>query len=121
MLSAQKFVVVNVYAPQSLTEKKIIGGSLNQIISHDTTSNLLVLFIGDFNSTRSLGDRSNNDGSDRTSRMTFNSWIHDHNLVEIQLSNAVFTWVGSQERRSRLDRALSSPNWFTLNNWSEKH
>lgn len=90
----QKFIVVNVYSPQSLRDKKFLWESLTSVISHGTSENLPLLFIGDFNCIRSLGDINANGDFDRVTRMAFNNWILDNNLVEIQLNNAVFTWIG---------------------------
>lgn len=75
MLSNQKFVVVTVYSPQSLRDKKSLWESLSQIISHNHSENLPVLFIGNFNCTRSTGDKSNNGVFHRASRIAFNNWV----------------------------------------------
>lgn len=38
--------------------------------------------------------------------------------MEIQLLNAKFTWIGSQGKRSRLDRAFMNAEWYDKAEWS---
>ncbi|KAK1388629.1 hypothetical protein POM88_016807 [Heracleum sosnowskyi] len=47
----------------------------------------------------------------------FNNFIDNANLLEIALVNSEFTWFGPGGKKSRLDRALVSPEWWSKGSW----
>ncbi|KAK1360352.1 hypothetical protein POM88_044826 [Heracleum sosnowskyi] len=48
---------------------------------------------------------------------SFNDFIKDQNLFDIDLSNTKFTWIGSAGKKSRLDRVLVCEKWFAAGEW----
>ena len=70
-----------------------------------------VVFIGDFNSIRSKKERKNCVYA-RHDMEAFNRMIDDGNLLEIEITNAKFTWFGPDGKKSKLDRVLVNTEWL---------
>lgn len=100
--------VFNIYAPQSSRSKKILWNNLARL--NLATGGTNSIFVGDFNCTRFPGDRQGYIFDAKVSKH-FNDWIDQSNLIELNISNARFTWVGPGSKRSRLDRAFINSVW----------
>ncbi|KAK1379921.1 hypothetical protein POM88_026665 [Heracleum sosnowskyi] len=99
------FNLFNVYAPYGTQEKLALWQDFRRISALLDSSP--TIFIGDVNEVRFQMERSNCNTRPREMR-EFNNWIEDSNLLEIPLENANFTWIGPNDKRSRLDRAFSN-------------
>lgn len=71
-----------------------------------------LVFSGDFNVIRFLGERSGSRSFTRA-MMEFNHFINDMNLMDIHLSGGEFTWFRQRDRNQflRIDRFLISTDW----------
>ncbi|XP_039025263.1 uncharacterized protein LOC120158513 [Hibiscus syriacus] len=98
--------VVNVYAPNLLSEKKDFFVNLNEVIG-----NLGVPMIvgGDFNSVRESNERIGI-SVNSCDMGPLNEFIQAWNLVDLPFSGSCFTWFegGSSTSANRLDRFLIS-------------
>lgn len=67
---------------------------------------------GNFNEVRFTPERTS--GGDSTTGMTrFNKFISKHQLIDLPLLGATYTWTNNQSQsiRSRIDRIIISPAW----------
>lgn len=65
---------------------------------------------------RTQEESLNCDGQ-REDMKILNRWISEENLMDLKISNANFTWIGRQGKRSRLDRAIINPKTSLSGNW----
>ncbi|GKA14232.1 RNA-directed DNA polymerase, eukaryota, partial [Tanacetum coccineum] len=105
----EKILMVAVYAPHDLRDKKILWDYLEYIINRWDGE---VLIMGDFNEVRRKTERFgsvfNVQGADM-----FNTFIANAGLEEIPLGGSSFTWCHkSATKMSKLDRFLISENLF---------
>ncbi|GJX07027.1 RNA-directed DNA polymerase, eukaryota [Tanacetum coccineum] len=105
MPNGKKLLIISVYAPQELTEKKMLWDYLSIVISNWEGK---VVIIGDFNEVRNkskrFGTTFNRHGAD-----VFNSFIFKAGLEEVSLEGCSFTWYHrSATKMSKLDRFLIS-------------
>ena len=112
-----KFHVVNIYSPLKLDSKRLLWKDIKDIIECIGLEPFCI--IGDFNSVRTPEERLNCSKCGIDSR-EFNDLIKDHNLLDIKMINASYTWFGSEGRKSRLDRALLNGVWFQTAIWEIK-
>ncbi|GKE27379.1 RNA-directed DNA polymerase, eukaryota, partial [Tanacetum coccineum] len=103
-------LIVSVYAPQELNEKKMLWEYLTHVINNWKSE---VIIMGDFNEVRCkserFGSNFNVQGTD-----VFNSFIVNAGLEEIPLGGYSFTWCHkSSTKMSKLDRFLISENLMT--------
>ncbi|KAK1394179.1 hypothetical protein POM88_013235 [Heracleum sosnowskyi] len=105
------FNVFNIYAPQTSRKKKEVWAILSNVL-HSLKDTPTIL-IGDFNSVRVANVKINCVVRKKCMK-TFNRWINDHNLIEVPLSNAKFTWIGPHQKMSRLDRVLVNGEMFDV-------
>nr|GEY52999.1 RNA-directed DNA polymerase, eukaryota [Tanacetum cinerariifolium] len=104
-------LIISVYAPQELSEKRMLWDYLSLVISNWEGE---VVIIGDFNKVRDKRERFgsvfNRQGADN-----FNSFISSVSLVEVPLGGCSFTWCHkSATKTSKLDRFLISDNLMCL-------
>ncbi|XP_068485324.1 uncharacterized protein [Phaseolus vulgaris] len=107
--------VVNVYAPCSLREKKVLWGELTRIKL--AYQDLIWCFFGDFNAVRILSERKGT--RERESQSSeirdFNRFIDTNLLIELPYVGKNFTWFNSNGMaKSRLDRVLVSEDWMHI-------
>lgn len=50
----------------------------------------------------------------------FNEGINQLNLVELSLTNAKFTWIGQDKKKSRIDSAFINDIWANSRQWTLK-
>lgn len=107
-------VLINVYAPQSISAKKEVWETLVSLIS--SLDEKYIMLVGDFNAVRSKEERSN--GSFRQADANaFNQFISSTGLCEVNLINSDFTWYGPDARSSKLDRFFLSSEWLLEADW----
>ncbi|GKE16049.1 RNA-directed DNA polymerase, eukaryota, partial [Tanacetum coccineum] len=103
--SGKKLLIISVYAPQELNEKKMLWDYLILVINN---WNGEVIIMGDFNKVRKqnerFGSKFNVHGAD-----AFNSFISNAGLEEVPLGGCSFTWCHkSATKMSKLDHFLIS-------------
>ncbi|GJX65365.1 RNA-directed DNA polymerase, eukaryota [Tanacetum coccineum] len=102
--NAKKYLIISVYAPQEISEKRMLWSYLNHVI--DSWSGETII-MGDFNEVRS----KEHFGTIFIyhNAIAFNSFISSGSLVEVPLRGCAFTWCHkSGSKMSKLDRFLIS-------------
>nr|GEV29006.1 RNA-directed DNA polymerase, eukaryota [Tanacetum cinerariifolium] len=95
-----KVLMISIYAPQSLTCKRLLWSYISSLISR---WNGECMFMGDFNKVRYLEERM---GSmfNAQGGSAFSNFISNSRLVEIQFEGFSFTWsYSSATKMSKLD------------------
>ncbi|GKD90256.1 RNA-directed DNA polymerase, eukaryota, partial [Tanacetum coccineum] len=105
--NGKKLLIISVYAPQELCEKKMLWDYLTLVINN---WNDKVVIMGDFNEVRTQEERYgsifNSQGAG-----TFNLFISSAGLEEVPLDGCKFTWCHkSATEMSKLDRLVISKN-----------
>ncbi|GJR29057.1 RNA-directed DNA polymerase, eukaryota [Tanacetum coccineum] len=103
--NARKCLIISIYAPQEISEKKMLWNYLNHVIENWSGETII---MGDFNEVRSKEERF---GSvfNIHGAAAFNSFIASGGLMEVPLGGCSFTWCHkSGQKMSRLDRFLIS-------------
>ncbi|GJR84790.1 RNA-directed DNA polymerase, eukaryota [Tanacetum coccineum] len=101
----KKMLIISVYAPQELAEKKMLWQYLKHLIDRWKGD---VIVMGDFNEVRSEDERFGSIFNDRGAA-AFNSFISSGGLVEVPSGGYSFTWSHkSASKMSKLDRFLIS-------------
>ncbi|GJT35363.1 RNA-directed DNA polymerase, eukaryota [Tanacetum coccineum] len=103
--NGKKLIIISVYAPQELREKKMLWDYLILVLK---SWNGDVIIMGDFNEVRTQDERHgsifNAHGAD-----AFNLFISSAGLEEVPLDGCKFTWCHkSGSKMSKLDRFLIS-------------
>ncbi|XP_076915235.1 uncharacterized protein LOC143574517 [Bidens hawaiensis] len=102
--------MLNVYAPQSLVDKRALWGEIGSIIGDGDG---FWTVAGDFNSVRNETERRNSNFNS-TEAKVFNEFIDHANLHELSLNGRSFTFVAGN-KMSRIDRIFV--NWNFLMEW----
>nr|GEW91695.1 RNA-directed DNA polymerase, eukaryota [Tanacetum cinerariifolium] len=103
--SDKNMLIISVYAPQELCEKKMLWQYLNHLIDRWKGE---VIVMGDFNEVRNQEERF---GSifNVQGAASFNSFISSGGLVEVPSEGYSFTWCHkSASKMNKLDRFLIS-------------
>nr|GEU36328.1 RNA-directed DNA polymerase, eukaryota, reverse transcriptase zinc-binding domain protein [Tanacetum cinerariifolium] len=109
--SGKELLIIVVYAPHDLSEKKVLWEYLVHVISK---WNGEVVLIGDFNEVQYKTDMFGSVFDARGANM-FNSFITDAGIVEVHLGGCAFTWCHkSATKMSKLDRFLVSESLLSL-------
>ncbi|GJS77657.1 RNA-directed DNA polymerase, eukaryota [Tanacetum coccineum] len=103
--NGKKLLIISVYAPQELNEKKMLWDYISHVMSNWKGD---VVIMGDFNEVRKKAERFgsvfNVQGAD-----AFNLFISNASLEEVPLGGCSFTWCHkSATKMSKLDRFLIS-------------
>ena len=101
--SNEDFICLNIYAPQKLLPKQELWTQITRFLSSRRA--MPIAIIGDCNAVLSASERENCTFSHKDT-MILSEFIKDNLLIDIPLSNAVFTWYGPENRKSRLDRVM---------------
>ncbi|GKB16780.1 RNA-directed DNA polymerase, eukaryota [Tanacetum coccineum] len=109
--SSTKLLVISVYAPQDLTERRMLWDFIHHLI--DSWDGECVL-LGDFNEVRFEHERRgslfNSHGAN-----SFNNFITRTGLIDLPLEGYSFTWAHkSASKMSKLDRFLISEGLLAL-------
>ncbi|GJS09721.1 RNA-directed DNA polymerase, eukaryota [Tanacetum coccineum] len=110
-LHLTKLLVISVYAPQDLTERRMLWDFIHHLI--DSWDGECVL-LGDFNEVRFEHERRgslfNSHGAN-----SFNNFITRTGLIDLPLEGYSFTWAHkSASKMSKLDRFLISEGLLAL-------
>ncbi|GJR84433.1 RNA-directed DNA polymerase, eukaryota [Tanacetum coccineum] len=98
-----KMLLISVYAPQSLTYKRMLWSYLASLISQWDGESIV---MGDFNEVRSVEERWGSTFN-ALGASVFNDFITNSGLSEVQLEGYSFTWTHpSASKMSKLDRFL---------------
>ncbi|GJZ01857.1 RNA-directed DNA polymerase, eukaryota [Tanacetum coccineum] len=103
--NGKKLLIISIYAPQELSEKKMLWDYLIGVI-HNWNGDVIIM--GDFNEVRTQAERY---GSifNAHGAAAFNSFILAAGLEEVPLGGCSFTWCHkSANKMSKLDRFLIS-------------
>ncbi|GJW55102.1 RNA-directed DNA polymerase, eukaryota, reverse transcriptase zinc-binding domain protein [Tanacetum coccineum] len=108
--SGKNLLVISVYAPQDLRDKKLLWDYLcSQICSWEGD----VITMGDFNEVRTSSERFGSNFNQVGAKL-FNEFIANAGLVEIPLGGCSYTWCHkSANKMSKLDRFLISESLFS--------
>ncbi|XP_076942110.1 uncharacterized protein LOC143611877 [Bidens hawaiensis] len=108
---SERVHVVNVYAPQSASAKRVLWEQLKDLkVSREG----VWIFLGDFNQVRSAEERRNCI-FDPTQVNDFNSFIYKANLSEYIMNGFKFTrWLDGDNKLSKLDRMLVCDKFWGL-------
>ncbi|GJU19060.1 RNA-directed DNA polymerase, eukaryota [Tanacetum coccineum] len=100
-----KLLVISVYAPQSLSSKKMLWSYISSLI---VRWNGECLVMGDFNEVRCKEERWGSTFNAHGANV-FNTFISSSGLIDVQLEGYAFTWAHpSASKMSKLDRFLVS-------------
>jgi hypothetical protein len=103
VLSAETFMVVNVYGPcEGIARENFVAW----LFSLDIADDALWLLLGDFNFYRFVENR-NRDGANMSNIATFNEIISYLGLIELPIKGRSFTWSNMQT-----DPVLVQLDWF---------
>nr|GFB26174.1 RNA-directed DNA polymerase, eukaryota [Tanacetum cinerariifolium] len=103
--NAKKYLIISVYAPQEVSEKKLIWSYLDHVI-HNWMGETIIM--GDFNEVRSKEERHGSTFNAHNAAI-FNSIIISSSLAQVPLGGCSFTWCHkSGNKMSKLDRFLIS-------------
>ncbi|GJS75042.1 RNA-directed DNA polymerase, eukaryota [Tanacetum coccineum] len=109
--NAKKCLIISVYAPQEISEKKMLWSYLNHMIDNWSGETII---MGDFNEVRSKEERYGTIFNDHNASF-FNSFISSGGLVEVPLEGCTFTWCHkSGNKMSKLDQFLISEGHMGL-------
>ncbi|GJR49568.1 RNA-directed DNA polymerase, eukaryota [Tanacetum coccineum] len=98
-------LIISVYAPQQLSEKKMLWDYLCHVISNWNDE---MIIMGDFNEVQDKNERFGSNFQAQGA-FAFNSFISKVNLEEVPLGGCSFTWCHrSAAKMSKLDRFLVS-------------
>ncbi|GJT52574.1 RNA-directed DNA polymerase, eukaryota [Tanacetum coccineum] len=107
--SSTRLLVISIYAPQELSEKRDLWNYLQSFISRWDGETVL---MGDFNEVRSERERF---GSvfNQQGATAFNQFISSSSLIDPPLDGYAFTWSHKNaSKMSKLDRFLLSEGLF---------
>nr|GEV36108.1 RNA-directed DNA polymerase, eukaryota, reverse transcriptase zinc-binding domain protein [Tanacetum cinerariifolium] len=103
--NGKSFLIISVYAPQELSEKRMLWDYLNHVIVSWQGE---VIVMGDFNEVRYKNERFGTVFNAQSTDV-FNRFISNSNLKEIPLGGCSFTWCHrSASKMSKLNRFLVS-------------
>ncbi|XP_068503636.1 uncharacterized protein [Phaseolus vulgaris] len=111
-------VIVNVYRPSLLEEKKVLWKDISELRRRQ--NNRVWCMIGDFNFVRRQEERrSLFSASDYNIDVRgFNEFIENSELVDVPMVGRKFTWYKPNGSvKSRIDRVLVSREWLDV--WSD--
>lgn len=104
-------IFVNVYGPQSSTDKATLWKALLEI--KNTRPGVWIL-IGDFNAVRRKEERFNSTFYAKTAS-DFNNFIHEMGLIDMKMGGHRFTcFRNSDLKLSKLDRFLVCPTFLNI-------
>ena len=109
--SGISFLIISVYAPQELSEKRMLWDYLGHVIANWKGE---VIVMGDFNEVRYKNERYGTLFNVQSADV-FNRFILNSNLEEIPLGGCSFTWCHrSASKMSKLDRFLVSESLLSV-------
>ena len=115
--SDTKFILINVYGPNSIIGKKNVWDELNTVIAkHKDTP---IILGGDFNTILSLDEKVGGNRHLSLASIEFKNWIDKLRMLEIPASNGIFTWNNRRKDNDyiaeKLDRFFIIGNLASYN------
>ncbi|KAJ4782681.1 Endonuclease/exonuclease/phosphatase family protein [Rhynchospora pubera] len=105
--------LIGVYGDPTRTYNKKFWDYLQQILLLNTPT----CITGDFNAISSSGDKHGGNSKLKTDDISFQKFISNSGLLDLDFSGPAYTWVGRQHTSSpifeRLDRFLVTPTWLS--------
>ncbi|GJR17111.1 RNA-directed DNA polymerase, eukaryota [Tanacetum coccineum] len=109
--TSSKLLIISVYAPQELNERRDLWDYLRTIIDRWEGDTVI---MGDFNEVRSEHERFGSTFN-RQGAIAFNNFISSTCLIDLPLEGYAFTWAHkSASKMSKLDRYLISEGVLDL-------
>ncbi|GJS24794.1 RNA-directed DNA polymerase, eukaryota [Tanacetum coccineum] len=109
--SSTKLLLISVYAPQELSEKRALWNYLRNLIDRWDGDTII---MGDFNEVRYDHERFGSSFNTQGAK-AFNHFISQAGLVDIPLEGYSFTWAHkSASKMSKLDRFLISDGLLVM-------
>ncbi|GJS23931.1 RNA-directed DNA polymerase, eukaryota [Tanacetum coccineum] len=109
--TSSKLLIISVYAPQELNERRDLWDYLRTIIDRWEGDTVI---MGDFNEVRSEHERFGSTFN-RQGAIAFNNFISSACLIDLPLEGYAFTWAHkSASKMSKLDRYLISEGVLDL-------
>ncbi|GKA81194.1 RNA-directed DNA polymerase, eukaryota [Tanacetum coccineum] len=109
--SATKLLIISVYAPQELTEKRDLWDYLRSMIDRWDGETVI---LGNFNEVRSKHERFGSSFNTQGTNVFYN-FISMAGLIDLPLGGYSFTWTQkSASKMSKLDRFLISKGLLVL-------
>ncbi|GJS58640.1 RNA-directed DNA polymerase, eukaryota [Tanacetum coccineum] len=109
--TSSKLLIISVYAPQELNERRNLWDYLRTIIDRWEGDTVI---MGDFNEVRSKHERFGSTFN-RQGAIAFNNFISSACLIDLPLEGYAFTWAHkSASKMSKLDRYLISEGVLDL-------
>ncbi|GKC43963.1 RNA-directed DNA polymerase, eukaryota, reverse transcriptase zinc-binding domain protein, partial [Tanacetum coccineum] len=111
-----KLLIISIYAPQDLSEKKMLWDYLSHVIAQWAGE---VVVMGDFNEVRKKDERFGSVFNVHGAN-AFNLFISTAGLEKVLLEGCSYTWCHkSASKMSKLDRFLKSFDKFVEDSWKE--
>ncbi|XP_071728652.1 uncharacterized protein [Rutidosis leptorrhynchoides] len=90
-----EIILVNVYGPQTDSEKRKMWSNLNDILKYDGA---MWAIFGDFNEVRFSFERKNTDFCERRAKL-FNDFIKDNSLLDLPLGGRTYTRISDNGKK----------------------
>lgn len=108
------WILVNIYAPNSVRTRKSLWSNLKELKNKFVEPNWL--FKGDFSVPLYEHENKGGNTTNLEGRMDFLDFINNAGLIDFDLKGIEFTWsnkrTGQNYIQARLDRVLASNNYI---------
>ena len=107
------FYVSMVYGCNRAVDRKVLWDELR--VLHGTIAAEAWTLVGDFNSVRSVNEKSDMDSFDMSATAEFNACVREVEIDNLTAKGLFFTWSGKGRgmgyRKSKIDRAMIKYKW----------
>ncbi|XP_022003075.1 uncharacterized protein LOC110900496 [Helianthus annuus] len=101
--------IINVYAPQRVSDKKVLWSALSEVIN---SGNGMWVLLGDFHAVRSREERKKSRFNSACAK-EFNEFIDRSDLIEYNMKGRSFTFMAPNSNKiSKIDRILVCKFFF---------
>ncbi|KAJ0936414.1 putative RNA-directed DNA polymerase [Helianthus annuus] len=108
--SNKKLNIINVYAPQIVTQKKALWDEIGVVMGNHSGRWVI---LGDFNAVRRRDERKNSIFN-KNCASNFNNFIFDNGLREYDMKGRKFTYLyDNGNKLSKIDRVLVCQDFFS--------
>lgn len=111
------FIVINIYAPQDKGAKIELLENLSICLSKEQDTPIII--VGDFNMVKAKEEMLNCEVDSKEIEV-FNDWLNSNNLVDLPIVNANYSWIGRENKRSRIDRMVMNISFHEKASWNLK-
>ena len=109
------FIVINIYAPQDKGAKIELLENLSICLSKEQDTPIII--VGDFNMVKAKEEMLNCEVDSKEIEV-FNDWLNSNNLVDLPIVNANYSWIGRENKRSRIDRMVMNIPFHEKASWN---